>query len=77
MFELLPAWTLIVGLIVVCRLYLRAFRDLDRAAEDPDFVRALSPVGCAAGADAHRLGDVADREVDGGGQGARCEGREQ
>jgi hypothetical protein len=35
MLELLPAWILVIGLIPVCRLYLRALRELDRAAEDP------------------------------------------
>ena len=35
MLELLPAWILAVGLIVVCSLYGRAFRQLDRGEADP------------------------------------------
>jgi hypothetical protein len=35
MLELLPVWILVVGLIVAWRLYLHAFRELDRAAGDP------------------------------------------
>ena len=35
MLELLPVWIVVVGLILVWRQYLHAFRELDRAAGDP------------------------------------------
>lgn len=35
MLELLPAWAIMVGLVLTGLLYLRAIRELDRAAGDP------------------------------------------
>lgn len=35
MLELLPAWGIMVGLILTCLLYFRAIQKLDRAAGDP------------------------------------------
>ena len=35
MFELLPFWMMILGLIVACLLYARALRELSRAEADP------------------------------------------
>jgi hypothetical protein len=47
-----------------------ALIDLHCAAEDPDFISALPPMGRTAGADADRLGYVANGEIDGGSDGA-------